>query len=90
MANVKKNLDKLENHDKNRPMKELEFLEHLRHTIQECGLEDIYLKGIIKCRTLIENRIIFVKKSSTPDVKLKDSDDAEYFLMPDAPTQKHD
>jgi hypothetical protein len=43
-------------------MEELDFLKHLKHKLEECGLEDTYLNDILKCRNVIDNRIRQVKK----------------------------
>lgn len=37
--------------------KDLKFLKHLKHNMEECGLDDTYLNDIIKCRGIIEQRI---------------------------------
>jgi len=42
-------------------MNELRFLKHLKHKLEECGLEDTYLNDIVKCRRIIDDRIVLVK-----------------------------
>jgi hypothetical protein len=49
---------------------ELEFLKHFLWKLEECGLDDTYLNGIIECRKLIEERISEVKKCAKHDVIL--------------------
>jgi hypothetical protein len=52
-------------------MNELDFLKHINHMLEECGLEGTYLNDIVKCRQIIKDRIEQVKNCSIPAVMVR-------------------